>query len=70
MMDSDTAPPDGNEAKVLTPEAERALAEAEARRNAEREQAKPALPEEVGGRKGPDPVRYGDWETGGIASDF
>ncbi|MEI6484811.1 MAG: DUF1674 domain-containing protein [Sphingomonadales bacterium] len=29
----------------------------------------PAAPE-VGGRKGPDPVRYGDWEKGGIAVDF
>jgi len=27
-------------------------------------------PKEMGGRKGPDPVRYGDWENGGIASDF
>lgn len=25
---------------------------------------------EVGGREGPDPVRYGDWEKGGIAVDF
>ncbi|PZN95121.1 MAG: DUF1674 domain-containing protein [Alphaproteobacteria bacterium] len=25
---------------------------------------------EVGGRGGPDPVRYGDWEKGGIAVDF
>jgi hypothetical protein len=31
----------------------------------------PAAPEkEVGGRDGPDPVRYGDWEKGGIAVDF
>jgi hypothetical protein len=29
----------------------------------------PAAPE-VGGRGGPDPVRYGDWEKGGIAVDF
>ncbi len=29
-----------------------------------------ALPEEVGGRDGPDPIRYGDWEKKGIASDF
>ncbi len=29
----------------------------------------PATPE-VGGRAGPDPVRYGDWEKGGIAVDF
>ncbi len=25
---------------------------------------------EVGGRKGPEPTRYGDWEKNGIASDF
>ena len=31
----------------------------------------PVPPEkEVGGRDGPDPVRYGDWEKGGIAVDF
>lgn len=58
----DAAPP-----RVLTPEAERALAEAEARRKAAREAARPR---EIGGRDGPDPVRYGDWEAGGIASDF
>ncbi len=28
------------------------------------------VPEEVGGRKGPEPTRYGDWEVGGICSDF
>ena len=34
--------------------------------------APPAPPaeKEVGGRGGPDPVRYGDWEKGGIAVDF
>lgn len=51
----------------LTAEAERALAEAEARRKAE----KPvALPAEKGGPRGPEPTRYGDWEKKGIASDF
>lgn len=30
----------------------------------------PAAEKEVGGRGGPDPVRYGDWEKGGIAVDF
>lgn len=45
----------------------RALAEAEARRRAE----KPLdLPPERGGRQGPEPVRYGDWEKNGIAVDF
>jgi hypothetical protein len=28
------------------------------------------LPPEVGGPKGPEPTRYGDWERKGIASDF
>jgi hypothetical protein len=52
--------------KVLPPEAQRALAEAEARRR----QPKAPLPPELGGRDGPDPVRYGDWEKKGIAIDF
>ena len=49
------------------PEARRALAEAEARR---RTSAQKPVPAELGGRKGPDPVRYGDWEKKGIAVDF
>jgi hypothetical protein len=52
-----------------TPAAERALAEAAARR-AERDKEGTAPPAEVNGRAGPDPVRYGDWEVKGIASDF
>lgn len=51
----------------LPPEAQRALAEAEARR---KEQAKTERPTEYGGREGPEPVRYGDWERKGIAVDF
>lgn len=27
-------------------------------------------PKEIGGRRGPEPTRYGDWETGGICTDF
>lgn len=53
----------------LTPAAERALAEAEARR-ARREAADGSQAPEVEGRDGPDPVRYGDWEMGGRAVDF
>lgn len=30
----------------------------------------PALPEEKGGRKGPEPTRYGDWENRGKCVDF
>lgn len=32
--------------------------------------AKKPLPKELGGRDGPEPTRYGDWEVGGICSDF
>jgi hypothetical protein len=47
--------------------AKRALEEA-ALRKADQEAS--ALPKELGGRKGPEPTRYGDWEKKGIASDF
>ncbi|MGH8041547.1 MAG: DUF1674 domain-containing protein [Rudaea sp.] len=30
----------------------------------------PTLPAETGGRTGPDPVRYGDWEKNGRCIDF
>jgi hypothetical protein len=30
----------------------------------------PALPKEIGGPKGPEPTRYGDWEVGGRCTDF
>ena len=54
-------------ASRLPPAAQRALAEAEARRAAE----KPVVrPKELGGRGGPEPTRYGDWEKDGIAHDF
>ena len=55
--------------KQLSPAAERALAEAEARRQAAAESAKP-MAREFQGPKGPEPTRYGDWENKGIASDF
>ena len=55
------------EKKDLPPEAIRALAEAEERRK----KAKALdLPKELGGRKGPEPVRHGDWEKKGHAIDF
>ena len=57
----------------LPPAAQRALAEAEERRRKAAAEAGPeaeALPRELGGRKGPEPVRYGDWEKKGIAVDF
>ena len=30
----------------------------------------PEKPKEIGGPKGPEPTRYGDWEKGGRAIDF
>ncbi|MAQ38651.1 uncharacterized protein DUF1674 [Thioclava sp. ES.031] len=55
------------ETRDLPPAAIRALAEAEERRkNAQAAE----LPTELGGRDGPEPVRYGDWEKKGLAIDF
>lgn len=57
--------------KVLTPAAQRALAEAEARRAVLDKAARGAAAQkEIDGRGGLEPVRYGDWEIKGIASDF
>ena len=55
------------EKKELPPAAQRALAEAEERRKAAKADA---LPTELGGRDGPEPVRFGDWEKKGLAIDF
>ncbi|AWC21740.1 DUF1674 domain-containing protein [Aminobacter sp. P9b] len=55
--------------KELSPAAKRALAEAEARREAYRAQ-EAKLPREIGGRGGKEPGRYGDWEIKGLTSDF
>jgi len=61
----DTAP--NSPRSDLPPEAQRALAEAEERRR----NARPLdLPPELGGREGPEPVRYGDYEKKGLAVDF
>lgn len=53
--------------KTLTPAALRALKEAEERR---RSRGTPTRPTEIGGPKGEEPTRYGDWERGGRAIDF
>jgi len=54
-------------ARRIAQAAERAKAEADVRRAQE---TKRELPPELGGPKGPEPTRYGDWERKGIASDF
>ncbi len=45
----------------------RAIAEAERRRKSE---VRDKPPVEAGGRDGPEPTRFGDWEKDGIATDF
>jgi len=67
MADTPDPGPDSDPRPDLPPAARRALAEAEERR---RKAAAPDLPPELGGRNGPEPVRYGDWEKKGIAIDF
>ncbi len=68
---TDAAPqvPGAAPGKTLSPAARRALEEAAARRAAEA-QAAEALPPEQGGRDGPEPTRFGDWEKKGVAVDF
>jgi hypothetical protein len=72
-MTDDPSQPDSaasaTERKQLSPAAQRALAEAEARRRLAATEAE-SLPKEFQGPKGPEPTRYGDWENKGIASDF
>ena len=48
--------------------AQRALEEAADRRKKLADVA--VAPEEIGGRGGLDPSRYGDWEVKGVTSDF
>lgn len=60
-------PDDAAPARKLTPEAQRALAEAAERRAKAKDGTRAA---EVGGRGGLEPARYGDWEIKGIACDF
>jgi hypothetical protein len=75
MQDDVTGDAQGPAAKTRasdgkpSPAAQRALAEAAARRR-ERERAQPEASKELPGRGGLDPTRYGDWEKNGIASDF
>ena len=69
MTDNSSLTASGTERKQLTPAAQRALAEAEARRKAADASAS-AHQKEFQGPKGPEPTRYGDWERNGIASDF
>jgi hypothetical protein len=63
----DTMEEEAEIAKRIAEAGKRAAAEAEERRA--RRSAAP-LPKEIGGRQGPEPTRYGDWEINGLACDF
>ncbi len=66
MSETEAPPP-----KVLSPAAQRALAEAEARRAEIDARAEEIRRErEINGRGGLEPVRYDDWEVKGLATDF
>jgi len=38
--------------------------------NTKNNDKQPQKPQEIGGPKGPEPTRYGDWEKNGRVSDF
>ena len=63
LPQSDRAPTDKTDSA-----AERSLAEAAERRRVA--DSLPQVAEESGGRGGLEPVRFGDWEVNGLASDF
>lgn len=74
-MDKDSPTPDGSaeeaeRRKALSPEARRALEEADARRAAAGADAARLPEDERGGPRTIEPTRYGDWERKGIAYDF
>lgn len=52
------------------PPSDNKQSESRADEGAADEQASEDRPKEIGGRKGPDPTRYGDWEKGGRCIDF
>ncbi len=56
--------------RPLSPAARRALAEAAERQRAAAETPLVTQAPELGGPKGPEPTRYGDWAVKGRVSDF
>ncbi len=67
MTDSEIPESEAERRKNLPPAAIRALKEADQRR---RDAAENQRPTEIGGPKGEEPTRYGDWERKGRAVDF
>jgi hypothetical protein len=66
IMSEDQKSPDRT-----TPEPARKLPqEQESRRSPESQRPPESRPKEIGGPKGPEPTRYGDWEQNGRCTDF
>lgn len=63
MTDSSPVSPDKTQAADQTPQIDD-------RASAAQSSDQPNLPEEIGGPRGPEPTRYGDWEQNGICRDF
>lgn len=59
--------PSVDKERKLAEAAERALLEAQERKKQVKSQD---LPTELGGRDGPEPTRFGDWEKDGVVTDF
>ena len=77
VANNDETGADAEVQRELPAAAQRALAEAEARRKAAQDaqpdqggESSSQQEKELGGPKGPEPTRFGDWEKGGIISDF
>ena len=71
MSESEAPASEPSVRKALSPAAQRALDEAEARRAEIDARAEEIRRErEINGRGGLEPVRYDDWEIKGIACDF
>lgn len=57
-----------NSQNIISSIAKRALEEAEQRRSSSKNNV--LTSKEIGGREGPDPTRFGDWEKNGLSIDF
>ena len=71
---SDTKPSEASANAPPDPQTAQDPGRAEAPKTAETAEGRPVPPKqkpgEIGGPKGPEPTRYGDWEVNGRCSDF
>lgn len=69
MADQDVEEGSAQRKRRIREAAERAKKEAAERRKGIDSVGK-AMPREINGREGPEPIRFGDWEVDGRATDF